>query len=41
MSGLGPDVQGVIGVSEDGSYVYFVAKGVSDDGSYVYFVAEA
>jgi hypothetical protein len=25
---LGAEVQGVIGVSEDGSYVYFVAKGV-------------
>jgi hypothetical protein len=34
-------VIGVLGVSEDGSYVYFVAKGVSDDGSYVYFVAKA
>jgi hypothetical protein len=27
-SGLGPEVQGVMGVSADGSHVYFVAKGV-------------
>jgi hypothetical protein len=27
-SGLGPEVQGVTAVSEDGSHVYFVAKGV-------------
>ncbi len=27
-SGLGPRVQGVLGVSSDGSHVYFVAKGV-------------
>lgn len=27
-SGLGPEVQGVAGISEDGSHVYFVAKGV-------------
>jgi hypothetical protein len=28
VSGLGPEVQGVMGVSADGSHVYFVAKGV-------------
>jgi hypothetical protein len=27
-SGLGPEVQGVAAVSEDGSHIYFVAKGV-------------
>lgn len=27
-SGLGPEVQGVAAVSEDGSHVYFVAKGI-------------
>jgi hypothetical protein len=27
-SGLGPNVQGVAGISEDGTHVYFVAKGV-------------
>ena len=27
-SGLGPQVQGVMGVAQDGSHIYFVAKGV-------------
>jgi DNA-binding beta-propeller fold protein YncE len=31
-SGQSADVQGVIGASEDGSYVYFVAKGILGDG---------
>jgi hypothetical protein len=30
--GNGAEVQGVVGASEDGSYLYFVANGVLDDG---------
>ena len=33
LAGEGAGVQGVLGASEDGSYVYFVAKGVLDDGN--------
>jgi hypothetical protein len=33
--GVGADVQGVVGASEDGSYVYFVADGVLTEGKNV------
>ncbi len=32
-SGLGPQVQGVMAISDDGSHVYFVAKGVLSTGA--------
>ena len=32
LAGEGAGVQGVLGTSEDGSYIYFVAKGVLGDG---------